>query len=275
MIPRRPAGALDTEAHIAEVSGDFDHHVIVCGYGRPGQNVVRILSEEGIPALALDLDSERIGQAAAAGEPVLFGNVAQPGVLHAAGIERARALAITIDDAVLAARVVHQVRAMGMELPVLVRSTRGRDDESLTEAGATVFPEGLETSLAFAGQLLVMLDVPPSKVESRLNGIRAEDYAALRVFFHDTPRAMADKQARDYPAQVRTIIVSGDHHAVGRTPHELGLKEQGVELIDVRRGAIRLSGHLLDTRLRAGDVLLLRGDREALEQVIAVLVDGT
>ncbi|MGD8873826.1 MAG: cation:proton antiporter [Gammaproteobacteria bacterium] len=275
LTTQRQVLALDTEAHIAEASSDFEQHVIVCGFGRMGQNLVGILAGEGIPALALDLDPERIRQATAAGEPVLFGNVAQPGVLRAAGIERARALAITLDDAALAARIVQQVHGLGIDLPVLVRSTRGRDDEALIEAGATVFPEGLESSLAFAGQLLIMLNVPPSKVESRLNRIRAEDYAALRVFFHDTAQTTAAEQARDYPEQVQAIVITDAHHAAGRTPHELGLVEQGVELVDVRRGALRVPGRLLDTRLRAGDVLLLKGDRGALEQATACLVEGT
>lgn len=274
VVMRARPESKEPEAHIADASSDFDDHVIVCGYGRLGQNVVRILSEENIPSLALDLDPERVRQAAAVGEPVVFGNVAQPGVLHAAGIERARALAITIDDTALALRVVHQVRALGMDLPVLVRSTRGRDDDALIEAGASVFPEGLEASLAFAGQLLVMLDVPPSRVESHLNGIRAEDYSTLRVFFHDSMQASAEEQARDYPEQVRAIVVTEGHHMAGRTPHELGLPELGVELLDVRRGAIRVPGRLLDTRLRAGDVLLLKGELDALDRVTTALVEG-
>lgn len=274
IISPRRTRALDVEGHIAEASSNFDRHVIVCGYGRLGQNVVRILAEEGISALALDLDSERTRQASAAGEPVLFGNVAQPGILHAAGIERARALAITFENAALVVRIVHQLRSLGFELPVLVRSTRGRDDETLTEAGATVFPEGLEASLAFAGQLLLLLDVPPSKVESSVNRIRAEDYASLRVFFHDTAQAVADEQDRDYPEQVRAIVITDAHYAAGRTPHELGLFEQGIELVDVRRGAIRVPGRLLDTRLRGGDVLLLKGSLEALEGTIAGLMEG-
>lgn len=270
----RGAGEPETEARIAEFGRDYDRHVIICGYGRLGQNLAGILAEEGIASLALDLDPERIRQAAAAGEPVLFGNAAQPGVLRAAGLERACALAITIDDAARAARIASSVRGLGLDLPVLVRSSRGRDDEALLEAGATVFPEGLETSLAFAGQLLLMLDVPHSRVEARLNAIRAGDYAPLRVFFHDAARGKLDEQRLDYPEQMRSVIVGEGHHGAGRTPQELGLEASGVELVDVRRGAIRVPGRLLDTRLRAGDVLLLKGSREALERATACLVEG-
>lgn len=271
---RLTATDLQTEAYIADMSRDFDRHVIICGYGRLGQNVLQVLNTEGIDSLALDLELERVRQAAAAGEPVLYGNAAQPGVLRAAGIERARALAITVDDIAVAERIAHQVRALGLELPILVRSRRGRDDEGLARCGAIVFPEGLETSLAFAGQLLIMLDVPPSQVEARLNTIRAEDYAPLRAFFHATEEAKALQQDLDYPEQMRSLLVSEGHYAAGRTPQELGIEEYGVELVDVRRGAIRVPGRLLDTRLRAGDVIVIKGQREALEAVFARLTEG-
>jgi CPA2 family monovalent cation:H+ antiporter-2 len=269
-----PFRQLDAEAHIAESGRGFDRHVIICGYGRLGQNLMQILTDEGIPALALDLDPERIRQASAAGEPVLFGNAVQPGILRAAGIDRARALAVTMDDAGLAERIVGHVRGLGSDVPVLVRSRRGRDDERLIEAGATIFPEGLETSLAFAGQLLIMLDVPPSRVIERLSVVRAENYAPLRAFFHDTALGRSAKQGRDYPERLESFIVTEGHYASGRTPQELHLEDRAVELIDVRHGAIRVPGRLVDTRLRAGDVLVLKGDREALEEATAFLMGG-
>ncbi|MFC6672153.1 TrkA C-terminal domain-containing protein [Marinobacterium aestuariivivens] len=54
----------------------------------------------------------------------------------------------------------------------------------------------------------------------------------------------------------------------------MGLAEQGVDLVDVRRGALRVPGRLLDTRLRPGDVLLLTGKREALDRASARLLEG-
>lgn len=267
-------GALQAEACIAAATQGLDRHVIVCGYGRLGQNLLRVLTDEGIPAVALDLDPERVRQAAGAGEPAMYGNAAQPGVLRAAGIERARALAITLRDAAVAERIVGHVRALGLELPILTRSTQGRHDEALTAAGAAVFPEGLESSLAFAGQLLVMLDVAPSQVEARLNEIRAQDYAPLRAFFHTSDSERSVVQALDFPEQIRSVLLSDSHHATGRTAHELRLEELGVELIDVRRGAIKVPGRALDTRLRAGDVLVLKGGDEALNRAISRLTEG-
>jgi CPA2 family monovalent cation:H+ antiporter-2 len=81
-------------------------------------------------------------------------------------------------------------------------------------------------------------------------------------------------QALDFPEQMRSVLLSDSHHAAGRTAHELQLEDLGVELVDVRRGAIRVPGRLQDTRLRAGDVLVLKGGDEALERAIARLTEG-
>jgi len=130
-------------------------------------------------------DPGRVKQAAAAGERVLYGDAMRHENLDAAGIDRARALAITFDDAAAAERITTHIHHRHSHLPILVRSVHGRDDATLLASGAEVFPEGLEASLAFAGQLLVLLGIPSSSVEARLNAIRAEDYAPLRAIFHD------------------------------------------------------------------------------------------
>ena len=53
---------------IARRSINVNRHVIICGYGRSGQNLARMLEREHIPYMALDLDPDRVRQAAAAGE---------------------------------------------------------------------------------------------------------------------------------------------------------------------------------------------------------------
>jgi len=262
------------ESYIASQSRDFDQHVIICGYGRLGQNLQHILTDAGITTSALDLDPERVRQAAAAGEPVLYGNATQPDILRSAGIERARALAITLSDSAVAERIIGQVRGLGLELPILAKSVHGRHDQALIAAGAMVFPVDLENSLAFAGQMLIMLDIPPSQVEARLNEIRALDYAPLRVFFHAADAEQAAVQHLDYSQELRTVVLSDDHYATGQTLKELQFDGLGIELVDVRRGAIKVPGRLLDTRLRSGDVLVLKGEKEALENAISRLTEG-
>ncbi|WJW76388.1 cation:proton antiporter [Thiohalobacter sp. IOR34] len=262
----------DPMQQLVDAAAGLEAHVIICGYGRVGQNLARILDEQGIDSLALDLDPERVRQAYAAGEPVVFGDAGRPAVLEAAGIDQARAVAVTFDDAEAARRIAAHVRLIRKELPVLVRSVHDRDEPLLLASGAEVFPEGLEASLMFAGQLLILLGVPPAEVETRLNEIRAEDYSPLRAFYHDFDESL--EAASDYPEQVRSLTLREHDQAVGRTPQELQLAADGVRLLDVRRGGLRLPGEQLDTRLRPGDVLVLAGSMEALERTLARLTHG-
>tara|TARA_R110001599_G_scaffold353733_1_gene595915 strand:+ start:9247 stop:11214 length:1968 start_codon:yes stop_codon:yes gene_type:complete len=259
--------ALETEAQVAAMSSEFEHHVIICGFGHLGKNLLRILSEVGISALALDFNSVRVRQAAARGAPVMFGNAVQPGMLRAAGVDRARAVAITFGDVQIAERIITHIRGGGVDLPILARSTRVVDDVALVTAGATAFPENLETSLAFAGQLMVMLDLPSSRIEAGLNSIRASDYAPLRLDYDDAGR----ERSADSTTRVCSVVIAEGAAGEGRRLQELCLGDMGVEVVEVRRHAIRVPGHLLDTCLRAGDVVMFRGTPETLEQAVAVL----
>ena len=85
----------EREAHeVALQTAGVQDHVIVCGYGRTGQSVARLLKRAGIPFVALDVDPKLVKVAAQAGENVVFGDASRREVLHAAGIGRARALVV-------------------------------------------------------------------------------------------------------------------------------------------------------------------------------------
>ncbi len=73
-------------------------HVIVCGYGRSGQNLARLLDQESIAYVALDLDPDRVRDAQAGGDSVVYGDATRRESLMAAGIERAAALVVTFAE---------------------------------------------------------------------------------------------------------------------------------------------------------------------------------
>ncbi len=255
---------LAVEESVAARGGEFDGHVLVCGYGRLGQNLVAILQERGIDCLALDLDIRRVREALDAGEPVVFGDATNPRVLEAAGLERARALAITFRDAETALRLVAQARALRREMPLLARCRDARYEERLREAGAEVFPEGLETSLTFAAQLLALLEVPASEVDHLMADLRARDYAPLRAFFHAVDET--GSEADGYRTRRHSLVIGEDHPWVGRSLEELRREAgEGLAIDRVMRAGVRLRGDAADIRLRPGDVLVLRGDLPSLE----------
>jgi CPA2 family monovalent cation:H+ antiporter-2 len=156
-------------------------HVILCGFGRVGQNVARVLEANNFEYIALDLDTARIRAARQAGDPVIFGDSADEEMLIRAGLERASAVVISFADPATSVGILRSIRALRREVPVLVRT---QDDSMLNElraAGATdVVPETLEASLMLVSQVLMLLNVPARKVLRTVSEIRNSRYAVLR-----------------------------------------------------------------------------------------------
>jgi CPA2 family monovalent cation:H+ antiporter-2 len=240
-------------------------HVIICGYGRAGQNLARMLEHEGLSYVALDLDPDRVAAAAAAGESVVFGDAGRRESLLAAGLHRAAAVAITYANTPSALRVLHNIHEEEPTLPVIVRTVDDADLEKLLAAGATeVIPEIVEGSLMLASHTLVVMGVPMRRVVRRVEEMRDERYALLRGYFHGAD----DVDDDDGHEQVRlqSVPVDANADAVGRTLAELGLLELGVEVTAIRRHGIRGVEPDPSTKLRASDIVVLRGLPEQLAE---------
>jgi CPA2 family monovalent cation:H+ antiporter-2 len=169
---------------IAVHSIDLGEHVVICGYGRTGGRIAEFLAIENIPFIALDVDPQRIADARAEGDNVVFGNADRREVLQAAGIARARAVVVTYPDAHSAERVVRIVRATRPDIPIVVRTTDDKDVDRLKAAGATeVIPEVLESSLLIAAETLVQAGIPMKHAIQHVREVRAARYASLREFY--------------------------------------------------------------------------------------------
>ena len=150
---------------IARRAINAEGHIIICGYGRSGQNLARLLDAERIPYMALDLDPDRVRQAAAAGQSVVFGDAARLQSLMAAGLARARAVVVSYPDTPSALKILELARAHAPRVPVIVRTIDDADLEKLRAAGATeVVPEAIEGSLMLASHALALVGVPMRRV---------------------------------------------------------------------------------------------------------------
>ena len=162
-----------------------ERHVIICGYGRSGQNLARLLVPEGIPYMALDLDPDRVRQAAAAGQSVVFGDAARLQSLMAAGLARAAAVVVSYHDTPSALKILRLVQEHAPRVPVIVRTVDDTDIDKLRAAGATeVVPEAIEGSLMLAGHALALVGVPMQRVVRITRDARDARYSLLRGYFH-------------------------------------------------------------------------------------------
>jgi CPA2 family monovalent cation:H+ antiporter-2 len=241
-------------------------HVVICGYGRIGQNVARFLEQEGIEYVALDLDPARVREAHAAGEPVYYGDSSQREMLESAGLQRARLLVISYDDIGAALKVLHHTRSVHPDLPVLVRTRDDVDMDRLQKAGATeVVAETLEAGTMLVSHVLLLLDVPASRVVRRMRDLYRDRYRLLREFYHGED-ALFDESEERFRERLHTVALAQEDHAAGRTLADLALDRMGVLVTAIRRRGIRGLAPTPDTRLQAGDVVVLYGAPEDLDR---------
>jgi CPA2 family monovalent cation:H+ antiporter-2 len=257
---------------IARKSIKANKHVIICGYGRCGQNLARMLEQENIPYMALDLDPDRVRQAAAAGDSVAFGDAARLQALMAAGLARASAVVVTYLETPAAMKVLAHVRAHAPQVPVIVRTQDDQDLEVLQQAGATeVVPEAIEGSLMLASHALALVGVPMRRVIRLVQAQRDARYSLLRGYFHG-----ADDDSVDELHQERLLSLSLPLGAtsIGKPASQLNLHTIDVRLLSLRRNQGQVAVLQDDPVLIEGDTLVLTGKAEALALATQALLQG-
>ncbi|NWG30353.1 MAG: cation:proton antiporter, partial [Rhodocyclaceae bacterium] len=251
-----------------------EKHAILCGYGKTGQHLARFLETEKIGFMALDLDPERVREAAAAGEPVAWGDCTRRENLLAAGISRASVLVVTFADIDTTLRLVERVRELRPDLAIVARAREEEDIEKLYAAGvAEVVPEALESSVMLATHALALAGVPMHRVVRRLRELREQHYALLRGFFHGATDAAEGIADAELP-RLHAVTLDAGAWAVGRRIAELELGKVGAGVTALRRrgqpGVIVTAA----TMLVAGDVVVLRGSAAAVAAGEEILLRG-
>jgi len=257
---------------IARKTINTARHVIICGYGRCGQNLARMLEREGIPYLALDLDPDRVRQAAAAGDSVVFGDASRLQALMAAGLARASALVVTYQDVPGALKLLANAHAHAPQVPVIVRTRDDRDLEKLQAAGATeVVPEAIEGSLMLASHALALVGVPMRRVIRVVQDQRDARYNLLRGYFHGADDDNADEIDHE---RLNSFTLTAGARAIGQPLARLALEALGVRIASLRRRDGKAADAGDDTVLADGDTLVLSGKPGALAMAIDKLQKG-
>ncbi len=255
------------------VKGISDH-VIICGYGRVGQNIARFMRMEGFEYFALDMDPARVQHATLAGDQVGYGDSTNLSILRASGLLDAKALIISFNDLPSTYKILQQVRAHLSHLPILVRTKDDTELKRLQIAGATeVIPETLEASLTMAFHALVLVGVPAFRAMKQLRMIRADRYKLLNQVFPSQEIEEKDISDPDRE-QLYVVNLTDNAKAIGKKISDVGLDNTKVTVTAVRRGGIRGPEPEPDTTLRAGDVLVLYGPIPSLQLAEQKLLEG-
>jgi CPA2 family monovalent cation:H+ antiporter-2 len=257
---------------IARKSINTSKHVIICGYGRCGQNLARMLDKENIPYMALDLDPDRVRQAAAAGDSVVFGDAARLQALMAAGLARASAVVVTYLDVPAAMKVLGHTQAHAPQVPVIVRTQDDLDLEKLQNAGATeVVPEALEGSLMLASHALALVGVPMRRVIRIVQEQRDGRYNLLKGYFHGADDDTIDEIDHE---RLTTLSLPLTSPWLGKRVSELALHAMGVRMVSLRRAQGASESVTDDTELQMSDTLVLSGTAQSLAVAEEKLLRG-
>jgi CPA2 family monovalent cation:H+ antiporter-2 len=249
-------------------------HVVICGFGRVGQNIARVLEQTGFEYIALDLDPQRIRAGRQAGDPVVYGDAGQVEVLENVGLAQASCVVVTFASPAVSLRILRAARALRADVPILVRTQDDARLDELQAAGATeVVPETFEASLMLLSHLLLLLKLPVSRVIRTVNDIRSHRYGMLRQYFRDAGSAAPD-DSHAFREELHSVILPPHAWAVGKSIAELSGRGSKAAVSAVRRDGIVGREPGADTVFKVGDVVVVCGTPEAVEHAETLLLMG-
>ncbi|BAT53297.1 putative potassium/proton antiporter [Nostoc sp. NIES-3756] len=256
------------EGQALDVSEDlpFKDHVVVCGYGRVGQNLVKLLQQHNFPVVVIDQSESRIQQVRDAGIPYVYGNCVSFHVLETAGVNHAKGMAIALPDPMSTRLCVKRALELCPEIDLVVRATQDKNIELLYQLGAkeVVQPE-FEASIEMATHFLTDLGWTPGLLQQEMQQLRSDHYLDFRpernaneVSRH-LQDATQDLNRRWYP-------LPADSPLIGMTLEEADMRYlTGVSLMAIRRAnAEEIDYPNNQTKLEAGDRLLVVGAKEEI-----------
>lgn len=152
-------------------------HVVICGYGRVGSELGSALAGRGIAAAVVEINPAVVRELRQGGVAAFYGDAGSEEALRHAGVERARALAVTVGDLVAAEAAVRVARLLNPGIDVVTRATTGPEGDLLRRAGANevVQPE-FEAGLEFVRHVLGGYGVSATELAPLLDRRRSRFY---------------------------------------------------------------------------------------------------
>ena len=260
-----------SENSLASATADLDGHVIVCGFGRTGQNLGQFLERFDIPFIALEIEASLVEEAREAGEPVFLADGSKPEILRHAGVKRARAIVISFPDFKSSEHIVRAARAEAPEISLILRTRDDRNLETLLEQGADeVVPDTVESSMALSWHTLTALGQDPKAIDAMLDEARAGKYARVRAFFHSASDINLETPNNHH---MRSIEILARYHAVGRRIDSLKCLDR-IQVVSLRREGVNRRKDVNAVELLAGDVLVIQGKPDDLQAAEIELMAG-
>jgi CPA2 family monovalent cation:H+ antiporter-2 len=260
---------LENSQKITNIAEDLpqQNHIIVCGYGRVGRNLVQLLQSHNYAVIVIDQSEKTVQELRNNQIPYLYGNAASLHVLEAAGVDRAASMAIALPDPMSTRLCLKRSLEFSPNLDVIVIADRDKDIELLYQLGAkeVVQPE-FEASLELSNHVLTKMGLGGDKIQQEMQKIRQSQYSDFR------PKQSAQEVARDLQQATQEMnskwyALPTNSPLMGMTLEESNIRPMtGISIMAIRR----FTGEEIDypdgqVRLEKDDKLLVVGEAAALE----------
>jgi CPA2 family monovalent cation:H+ antiporter-2 len=162
-------------AHLAPESAVAEDRVVIVGFGRIGSLVGEMLERHNVPFVAVENLVSLVSQGRERGVEIYWGNAARRDFLVRCGVEQARALVVTIENAAAVEEIVRLAHEIREDLVIVARARDARHATKLYALGASdAIPETIEASLQLAETVLVDVGVPMGYVIASIHEKRDE-----------------------------------------------------------------------------------------------------
>ncbi|MDE2318064.1 MAG: cation:proton antiporter [Rhodospirillales bacterium] len=172
--------------------------VIICGFGRVGQIIGRVLAMQKIRFTALDRSSTQVDFIRRFGVKVFYGDPTREELMRSAGAESAKVLVLALDDMEASVAVAEMVRRKFPQLRVVARARNRHHVHRLMSAGVDLFVrETFFSSLRLTEIVMEELNIPEARAKRAIELFREHDDRILHetyAFGNDEGRLIQTAQ---------------------------------------------------------------------------------
>ena len=246
----------------AEAAAKLDRHAIVVGWGPIGRIVAKGLRGNDIPFLVLELNPKTVEDARAQGLEIHYADATQPEVLAHAGVERAKALLVTVPDPAGVRAIVREARARNPKALIVARTKFASLARDLRELGADeVVVEELEAGLEILARALRRFDVPKARIEQELDDARAAEGSIGDRKLDVAPKKLGEISRILRRVHVEIIDVEAGSMLAGADIEHGVRGTTGATVLAVLRASETVANPPGDARLAALDRIVVFGSR--------------
>ena len=157
----------NADGNVAKSTEGFniEDPVLICGFGDVGQAVANMFEILELPYVAFDMTVPRVVAAQEAGFNVLYGDASRPKVLHAAGIDKPKSIAVCYSARQRAVSAVASLRNAFPDTPIMARAIDIKHASELEAAGANeIILSEAEAALSLGARLSLGLGWNPNMI---------------------------------------------------------------------------------------------------------------